>query len=206
MQTDATCVTGISLAHRLPCTSGRVTTQRSAVVTRPYSGPKCAACRNFLNARPNAPGIMTSFAKHYLQHRERQRLMTCLYWPNAISFIRGHCVYSGKQGTIGSCNGASAQAAIHLPHRAVPRRSVHLRNQDSPQGCSIQQASACLKPRASCPAIASGHCLAMLIFHKPQDCPAYFKGGVSPHSKYARVRARWITRGYPSTEESTRCL
>jgi hypothetical protein len=28
------------------------------------------------------------------------------------------------------------------------------------------------------PDIAFGHCHAALIFHKPQDCPAYFKGGV----------------------------
>jgi hypothetical protein len=131
MQANATCVTGVCLAHWLLCTSVRVTTQRSAVVTRTYSGPKYAACQNFLIARPNAPGIMASFAKYFLQCRERQQRTTCLYFPNAISFIRGHCVYSGNQGTIGSCNGASAKAAIHLPHRAVPHRSVHLRNQDS---------------------------------------------------------------------------
>ena len=131
MQPNATSVTGMRLAHALLCASVRVTTQRSAVVTRTYSGPKYAACQNFLNARPTAPGIMVSFAKHFLQHWERQRRMTCLSFTNAISFIRGHCVYSGNQGTIGSCDGASAKAAIHLPHRAVPHRSVHLRNQDS---------------------------------------------------------------------------
>lgn len=29
-----------------------------------------------------------------------------------------------------------------------------------------------------CSAIAFGHCLAVLMFHKPQDCPAYVKGSV----------------------------
>ncbi len=140
-QTNAICVTGQCLARALLYASVRVTTKRSAVVTRTYSGPKCAAWRNFSNTRPNAPGIMTSRAKHFLRHRERQRRMTCLYFPNVISFIRGHCVYSGKQGTIGSCNGASAQAAIHLPHRAVPHRSGHLRHQDSHRAVSFSRHS-----------------------------------------------------------------
>jgi len=65
IQPNATCVTGKRLAHALLRTSGRVTTQRSAVVTRTYSGPKCRACRIFLNARPNAARIMASFAKHF---------------------------------------------------------------------------------------------------------------------------------------------
>lgn len=105
------------LAQALPRSNVRVTTQRSAVVTRTYSGPKCTACRIFLNTRPNAAKIMVSLSKYFLQLRERQQPIACLYSPYAISFIRVHCVYSGNQGTIGSCNGASAQAAIHLPNR-----------------------------------------------------------------------------------------
>ena len=38
MQANAACVTGVSLAHGLPRTNGRVTTERSAVVTRSQSG------------------------------------------------------------------------------------------------------------------------------------------------------------------------
>jgi len=68
IQTNATCVTGQCLAHVLLRASVRVTTQRSAVVTRTYSGLKYAACQNFLNIRPTAPGIMASCAKHFLQH------------------------------------------------------------------------------------------------------------------------------------------
>jgi len=58
MQTNAACVTGQCLAHRLPGASGRVTTQRSAVVTRPQSGPKCVRCENIFETRSNATGIM----------------------------------------------------------------------------------------------------------------------------------------------------
>ena len=131
MQPNATSVTGMRLAHALLCASVRVTTQRSAVVTRTYSGPKYAACQNFLNARPTAPGIMVSFAKYFLQCRERQLQTNCLYFPNAISFIRGHYGKVATKAPSGRATGASAKAAIHLPHRAVPHRSVHLRNQDS---------------------------------------------------------------------------
>ena len=65
MQTNAACVTGNRLAHGLPRASGRVTTQRSAVVTRTHSGLKYAACQNFLKACPTAPGIMASFDKYF---------------------------------------------------------------------------------------------------------------------------------------------
>jgi len=40
-------VTGKSLAHRVPCESGRVTTERSAVVTRPESETKCQMSGNY---------------------------------------------------------------------------------------------------------------------------------------------------------------
>ena len=126
-QTNASHVTGQCLAQWLPRASVRVTTQQSAVVTRTYSGPKRALWQDFINARRNAPRIMVSFEKHFLQRQERQSRIACLYYLNAISFIRGHCVYSGNQDAIGSCNGVSAKAAVHLPHRAVPHRSAHLR-------------------------------------------------------------------------------
>ena len=117
IKTAATCVTGKRLAHGLPRSNGRVTTQRSAVVTRTYSGPKCAAWRIFLNTGANAAKIMVSLSKYFLQLQERRQPMACLYFSYAISFIRDHCVYSGNQGTTGSCNGASVQAAIHLPNQ-----------------------------------------------------------------------------------------
>ena len=134
IKTAATFVTVKRLAHGLLRSNVRVTTQRSAVVTRAYSGPKCAACRIFLNTRPNASKIMVSLSKYFLQLRERQQPIACLYSPYAISFIRGHCVYSGNQGTTGSCNGASAQAAIHLPNQnnlqclGLPRFRGQFRN------------------------------------------------------------------------------
>jgi len=38
MQTNAACVTGYRLAYGMPRTNGRVSTERSAVVTRLQSG------------------------------------------------------------------------------------------------------------------------------------------------------------------------
>ena len=58
MQTNAACVTGQCLAHRLPRASGRVTTQRSAVVTRTQSGAKCEGRGTILMTGANAAGIM----------------------------------------------------------------------------------------------------------------------------------------------------
>ena len=65
MQPNATCVTGRRLAHALPRASVRVTTQRSAVVTRTHSGLKYVACQNYLKTRPTAAGIMVSFEKYF---------------------------------------------------------------------------------------------------------------------------------------------
>jgi hypothetical protein len=68
-QANATCVTGNAWRTDCHAGSGRVTTERSAVVTRTYSGLKYAACQNFLNMRPTAPGIMASFAKYFFNIR-----------------------------------------------------------------------------------------------------------------------------------------
>ena len=102
MQPNATSVTGMRLAHALLCASVRVTTQRSAVVTRTFSGLKYAACQNFLIVRPNAPGIMASFAKYFLQCRERQLQMNCLYSTEHNQFYPWPLRQSGNQGTFGS--------------------------------------------------------------------------------------------------------
>ncbi len=121
IQHNATCVTGVCLAHGLLCTSGRVTTQRSAVVTRTHSGHKYVACQNFLKARPTAAGIMVSFAKYLFQHWERQRRKTYLYSLQAISFIRGHCGKVANKAPPGRATGASAKAAILPQPRAAPK-------------------------------------------------------------------------------------
>ncbi len=85
---------------------------------------------------------------------------------HAISFIRGHYGKVANKAPPGSCNGASAQAAIHLPH------------QNNPPGLFYPAGIRLFQPTSTCLVMATGYCLAVLIFHKPQDCPAYFKGGV----------------------------
>jgi len=96
-------VTGYCLAHGLPRTSGRVTTQRSAVVTRPHSVPKCECCGKFFVTRPNASDIMTSLLnkKFGFRHDNRVRPVYtgCTFW-----FYPRPLRQSGKQGTSGSCN------------------------------------------------------------------------------------------------------
>jgi len=63
---------------------------------------------------------------------------------------------------------ASAQAAVQA---STPGSSS--------QVCPYSQASACFKPRASCPKIAFGDFHAVFIFHSLWNCPATFKGGVT---------------------------
>lgn len=42
------------------------------------------------------------------------------------------------------------------------------------------------QPMSTGSVMASGHCLAVFIFHKPRNCSATRKGGDSPHSRNAR--------------------
>ncbi len=173
------CVRQKDPAHRLPCTKRPCHYQVNRSSDADGIETQVRSVQAFANPRPNSPGITVSFAKHYLQHRERQRRKTCLYFSHAISFIRGHYGKVATKAPSGRETGASAQAAIHLQHRAVPHRSVHLPHQNNPPG-SVHLAGICLpfNVRASCWAIAFGYCFAVLIFHSMQDCPAYFKGGV----------------------------
>ncbi len=138
------CVRQKDLAHWLPCTKRPCHYQVKRCSDADEIGTQVRSVQVFSNPRTNSPGIMVSFAKHFLQHRERQRRKTCLYFSHAISFIRGHYGKVATKAPTGSCNGASAQAAIHLQHRAVPHRFAHLPNQNNPQGLFILQASVCL--------------------------------------------------------------
>ena len=128
MQPNATCVTGMCLAHALPRASVRVTTQRSAVVTRTYSGLKYAACQNFLNIRPTAPGIMVSLAKIF------STLGTTTTHDLSILATRNQFYpwplrQSGNQGTFGSCNRCISESCDPSSTAGSAERSVHLRNQ-----------------------------------------------------------------------------
>ena len=129
MQTNATCVTGISLAHRLPCTSGRVTTQRSAVVTRPHSVPKCEWCGKIFVTRPNAGRITASLLnkKFVFSH---DNAVWRAYTGHTFWFYPRPLRQSGTQGTSGSCNRCISESCD--PFSTSGRiEAVHLQNQNS---------------------------------------------------------------------------
>ena len=138
------CVRQKDLTHWLPCTKRPCHYQVKRSSDADVFGAQVRSVQAFSYPRPNSPGITVSFAKHYLHHWERQRRKTCLYFSHAISFIRGHYGKVATKAPSGRETGASAQAAIHLQHRTVPNRSVHLPHQNNPQGLFILQASVCL--------------------------------------------------------------
>ena len=98
---NATCVTGQRLAHALRCLSGRVTTQRSAVVTGPHSVPKCEWRGEFFYTRPNAGRITASLLnkKYVFSHDTAVRPV---YTGRTFWFYPRPLRQSGNQGTVGS--------------------------------------------------------------------------------------------------------
>lgn len=127
---------------RVACASVRVTTQRSAVVTRTYSGFKCLVCKTLLNARPTAPGIMVSIAKYFfaIGNDKRKRLVYTSRTQKVLS-VATACTVAIKAPP-GRATGASAKAAIHLQNRAVSK------------GLSIFE-----KRTAHGPVLSTGDCL-----------------------------------------------
>ena len=111
----------------------------------------------------DCPGDYGVVCMIFFHNQERQRRMTCLYSLHAISFIRGHYgkVASKAPSDRVTVHQRKLRSIFHIGQR---RKVCPSSKSEQPQGCSIQQASACLKPRASCPAIAFGYCLAVLIF------------------------------------------
>ena len=105
--------------------------------------------------------------------------MTCLYSLQAISFIRGHYGKVATKAPSDRATGASAKAAIHLPQRAAPK-GLSIFEIRAAYWAVLSSRHPPVLNHELVPDIAFGHCHAALIFHKPQDCPAYIKGGVSP--------------------------
>jgi len=115
--TNATCVTGSRLAHGLLCPSVRVTTQRSAVVTRTKSEPKCVSQWTISKSCSTAPGIMVSIAKYFFTvgNDKRKRLVYTSRKQKVLS-VATACTVAIKAPP-GRVTGASAKAAIHLQNR-----------------------------------------------------------------------------------------
>lgn len=129
IQTNATCVTGQRLAHALRRSSGRVTTQRSAVVTRPHSVPKCEWRGKFFITRPNASRIMASLLNKKFQFRH-DKVVQPVYTGGTFWFYARPLRQSGTQGTSGSCNRCISESCDPFSISGSIE-AVHLQNQNS---------------------------------------------------------------------------
>lgn len=79
IQHNASCVTGDAWRTGCYVRGGRVTTERSAVVTRPQSGAKCERCVNILDVRPTAGGITAWLLNKNFQFSNDKWCTACLY-------------------------------------------------------------------------------------------------------------------------------
>lgn len=129
MQHDATCVTGYRLAHALRRPSGRVTTQRSAVVTRPHSVPKCECCGKFFETRSNARRITASLLNKNLDLCDDNAVQP-VYTGHTYWFYPRPLRQSGDQGTSGSCNRCIGESCDPFS-TSGSIEAIHLHNQDS---------------------------------------------------------------------------
>lgn len=214
MQTNATCVAGISLAHRLPCTSGRVTTQRSAVVTRPHSIAKCEWRGRFFCTRQNARGITASLLKKSL-FSAMTRGYTLSILAAHSGFIRSHCGKVATKAPSGRETGASAKAAILSQTRAASRLSIFDIGQCE-RYCPSSSSGNAIRPvfsRRRVPVVNREYMqrwpLAVVVpcsFSINRRIVLPTSKEVLSHSKNARARARWIAWRPFSTENKPRCL
>jgi len=177
MQHNAICVTGYHLARGLPCPGSRVTTQRSAVVTRPQSGGKCECNRDIFEARPNASEITTSLLNKKSGSRHDNAVLSvytgCTFW-----FFPRPLRQSGNQGTSGSCNRCISESCDPYS-MSGSIEAVHLQYQNRHRAVLSSRRPPVFnyEPRARRSLMA--FCCAALILNPPQVCPAYFKGGVT---------------------------
>ena len=87
--------------HWLPRANGRVTTQRSAVVTRLQSGCKYEACVNIFDVRSTAGGI-TAWLLNKNIAIGRDNGARPVYTGRTFWFYPRLLRQSGNQGTVGS--------------------------------------------------------------------------------------------------------
>ena len=206
IQTNATCVTGNRLAHALLCASVRVTTQRSAVVTRTKSEPKCVSQQTFPKTRSTAPGIMVSIAEYFFTvGNDNGKSLVYTSRTQKVLSVATACTVAIKAPP-GRATGASAKAAIHLQNRAESKGLSILEKKNNPRVCSIQRAFVCFQLTISVPDDCLWQLFCRAQFPQLQDRPAYFKGGVYHQYTNARARASWMSCGYFFTEKSPRCL
>jgi len=111
ISSNAAGVTGQYLAHRLPVRAAASLHKRSAVVTRPHSGPKYECGGRIFEMRPNAGNITTSLLNKNCRF-SHDTVVPLVYTGCTFWFYPRPLRQSGKQGT----------ARIVKPvHRRKPR-------------------------------------------------------------------------------------
>ena len=101
IQHNASCVTGNAWRTDCHVRGGRVTTERSAVVTRPQSGAKCERCVKILDVRPTAGGITARLLNKNFQF-SNDNVVWPAYTGRTFWFYPRPLRQSGNQGTVGS--------------------------------------------------------------------------------------------------------
>jgi hypothetical protein len=100
MLPNAACVTGIAWRTGCHGRSGCVTTQRSAVVTRPHSELKYEWRGNIFKTCSNASGITTWLLNKYFSF-SNDNVERPVYTGRTFWFYPRPLRQSGKQGTVG---------------------------------------------------------------------------------------------------------
>jgi hypothetical protein len=112
-----------------PCTSGRVTTQRSAVVTRPHSVSKCEWRGKVFITRANASRIIAPLLNKRFVFSHDNAVWPiysgCTFW-----FYQRPLRKNGNQGTSGLCNRCIGESCDPFS-KTGSIKAVHLQNQGS---------------------------------------------------------------------------
>ncbi len=132
MHHNAAYVTGNRLAHRLPSASVRVTSQRSAVVTRTPSECKPRYTEGFFRRCPDASGMTLSLAEKFSSRRnDNHRQPDYTDCQSTDLSVATACTVANKAPS-DRATGASV----------INRDPSSIKN--SPLGLFIKQATACL--------------------------------------------------------------
>ncbi len=166
--------------------SVRVTTKRSAVVTRTESGAEPAVWGQFLQGCMNAAWMTVWRDRKNLAYRE---MTNSRYLPILVmqkQFYPWSLRVQWRPGT---------SRIVKQVHTAISNEvpSIHLPHQNRPQGLiSPAGVSLLFNSRAPCSAIAFGNGFAVLIFHNLRIFLRPFEKEVYHTSMNARLRACWF--------------
>lgn len=173
---------------RVVCASVRVTTQRSAVVTRTKSEPKCVSQWAFLKTRSTAPGITVSIAEYLfiVGSDKRKRLVYTRYRKSVLSVATTAKWQPRHLRVVQQVHQRKLRSIFKI---GQSQKACPSSKKEQPHGSVLfSRRLSAFNSRAMRPTIAYGGCFAVLIIYQSQACPAYFKGGVYHHHKNAHDR------------------